>query len=176
MRHKQKEWQGEKKKAKVFGLAIFLTLTFSLTVATAQTIYIKQSDGAKAGYALNSIRKITFSSGNLTVTKTDNSTGVYALNEICYLNFKDNTSSVQSISNTTLNMQVYPNPVGDVLNVELPGKGTVQILSLDGKVLQSKQINTLGITTLPTGKLPKGLYMCLYSNGKEIKTAKIIKH
>ena len=38
---------------------------------------------------------MSFSSGNLTVTKTDNSSGVFALSDLRYLNFSDITTDLQ---------------------------------------------------------------------------------
>jgi hypothetical protein len=138
-------------------------------------MYVNQSSGTQTAYALSNIRKMTFSSGNLTVTKTDNSTGVYALNGLQYLSFADYTVGVNAAQSEAANIHVYPNPVGDALNIELPGAGTIQLLSLDGKVLVSKQTNTAGITTIATGYLTKGIYICRYITATEIKTVKIIK-
>ena len=138
-------------------------------------MHVIQSSGTQTGYSLNDIRKMTFATGSLTVTRTDNSTGVYTLNSLQHLSFADYTTEIESIANHPGSIQVYPNPVGDVLNIELPGAGTVQLLSLEGKVIQSKQVTTVGIITLATGQLQTGIYVCRYSNGKEIKTVKIIK-
>ena len=156
-------------------LSTALLLGLGLTGLQAQTMYVKQSNGTQTDYSLSNIRKMTFGSGNLAVTKTDNSTGVYALNGMQYLSFSDYTTDVQATKSETATLQLHPNPVGDVLNIDLPGAGTIQLLSLDGKVLESKQTNTSGITTIATGRLTKGIYICRYSNGQEIKTVKIIK-
>ena len=129
-----------------------------LTGLQAQTMYVKQNNGAEAPYALRDIRKMTFSSGSLTLTKTDNSTGVYALNDLQRLSFVDAyVTDVQPELSEATRLQVYPNPVGDVLNIEVPGAGTIQLLNLDGKVLQSKQAKTEDITPLATGELTKGI-------------------
>ena len=160
------------KKLKISAVLLF---GLGLTGLQAQTIYVKQSSGTENSYVLNDIQKVTFGSGNLTVTKTDNSTGVYALSDLQYLSFADYTTGVQLANSETAIIQVYPNPVGDVLNINVPGAGAIQLLNLDGKVLQSKQVNTEGITTLATGALTKGIYLCRYCNATATKTVKIIK-
>jgi len=85
---------------------------------------------------LSNIQKMSFSSGNLTVTKTDNSSGVFALSDLRYLNFSnitDITTDLQEdLSVKSQQLKVYPNPVGDILNINLTGKseteGTTQFI------------------------------------------------
>ena len=150
-------------------------LLLGLGELQAQTIYLKQSNGTQTGYTLSNIRKMTFGSGNLIVTKTDNSTGVHALSDLQYLSSIDFLTSVQQANIETVSLLVYPNPVGDVLNINMPEAGTIQLLNLEGKVIQSKQVNVEGITSFSTEMLPKGIYLCRYTNGVETKTVKIIK-
>lgn len=156
-------------------LSAILLLGLGLTGLQAQTMCVKESSGTESHYALSNIRKITFGAGNLTVTKTDNSTWVCTLNSLQCLSFADNTTGVQATHSETEILHVYPNPVKDLLIIDVPGVGTIQLLSIDGKVLQSRQVNLAGITTLATGQLPEGIYICRYSNGTLIKTVKIIK-
>ncbi len=179
MKNRQKEWQVKKEKIKLLGVSIFLAFTFSLSAAKAQTLYVNQSSGTQTDYSLNNIQKITFSSNTLTVTKADNSSEDYSLDALQYLSFTDymgnTTTEVEAISKETISMKLYPNPVGSELNIKLPEAGTVKILSLDGKILLMQQVNTAGITTLNVDQLKIGIYVCLYSNGKETKTLKFIK-
>src|SRR5690554_5092155 len=53
-------------------LSAVLLLGLGLTGLQAQTMYVKESSGTQTAYALSNIQKMSFSSGNLTVTKTDN--------------------------------------------------------------------------------------------------------
>jgi len=165
------------KKLKISAILLF---GIGLTGLQAQTMYVKQSSGTQTAYTLSSVRKMTFSLGNVTVQKTDNSTGVYALSGLQYLNFTDLTTSIANLpiqlGNT--NIITYPNPVTDVLNIDLTGvasEGTISILSLDGKVLQVQKTSGTGIVTLNLSQLPQGIYLCCYTNETEIKTVKIIK-
>lgn len=166
---------------KKFKLSAILLLGLGLTGLQAQIINVKESSGTKTTYSLNSIRKMTFSGGNVTVQKTDNSTVVYALNGLRYLNFSDNSTGIfenQTFSGNT-DLHTYPNPVSDFLNINLEdiaGEGTISILSLEGKVMQTQKTRGASIVTLNLSELPRGIYLCRYSNEREIKTVKIIKH
>jgi hypothetical protein len=145
----------------------------------AQTMYVKESSGTQTTYALSSIRKMIFSKGNATILKNDNSTGVYALSGLSYLSFEDITTGLAEQTELSKpNLLTYPNPVSDVLNVDLRGiesGGTISILTLEGKLLQKQKTNGTSIVTLNLNQLPQGIYLCRYANATEIKTVKIIK-
>lgn len=161
-------------------LSAVLLLGFGLTSLQAQTMYVKESGGTQTAHTLHNIQKMSFSSGNLTVTKTDKSSGVYALSDLRYLNFSDISKGLQedlSVQNQLL--KVYPNPIGDILNIDLTGmpatEGTLSILNFEGKTVLSRQVNNEGILSLNISSLPTGFYLCQYASITEIKTVKIIK-
>ena len=161
-------------------LSAVLLLGLGLSSIQAQTMYVKESNGTQTAYPLNSIRKMTFSGGNATIYKTDNSTGVYALSGLRYLNFTD---LITGITEPTAqlghsNLITYPNPVTDMLNIDLTGvtgEGTISILTLEGKVIETQNINGSVLVTLNLNYLSQGIYLCRYSTAAEIKTVKIIK-
>ena len=161
-------------------LSAVLLLGLGLTGLQAQTMYVKESSGTQTAYTLSNIQKMSFSSGNLTVTKTDNSSGVFALSDLRYLNFSDITTDLQEdyLSVQSTNLSVYPNPVGDILNINLTGKseteGTLSILNFEGKTLVTRKVSNEGVLSLDISHLPTGIYLCRYSNATEIKTVKII--
>ena len=180
MSNKQNEEKVKRMNLKVLGIAALFSFFFSIFMVQAQTMYVKESSGTQTAYTLSNIQKMTFSSGNLTVTKTDNSSGVYALSGLRYLNFSDVLTDLQedlSAQNPMLN--VYPNPVGDILNIDLTGmedtEGTLSILNLEGKIMISLQVNNEGVLSLDISHLPAGFYLCRYNNATVIKTVKIIK-
>ena len=161
-------------------LSSVLMLGLGLTGLQAQTMYVKEKSGTQTAYTLSSLRKMTFSGGNATVQKTDNSTGVYALSGLRYMNFTDLTTGI--IEPTAQlghsNLITYPNPVTDMLNIDLTGltgEGTISILTLEGKVIQTQNINGSSLVTLNLNHLSQGIYLCRYSTAAEIKTIKIIK-
>jgi len=161
-------------------LSAVLLLGLGLTGLQAQTMYVKESSGTQTAYTLNNIQKMSFSSGNLTITKTDNSSGVYALSDLRYLNFSDISTDLQEdLSVQNQMFKVFPNPIGDILSIDLTGmpatEGTLSILNFEGKTLLSRQVNNEGVLSLDIRSLPTGIYLCRYNNATVIKTVKIIK-
>jgi hypothetical protein len=161
-------------------LSVLLLLGFGLTGAYAQSMYVKEISGTQTAYTLSNIRKMSFSSGFLTVTKTDNSSNEYALSDLQYLNFLEITTvSTENISVQNQMLRVYPNPIGDILNIDLKGmseaEGTLSILNFEGKALVTQQVKAEQVLSLNISYLPTGVYLCRYSSASEIKTVKIIK-
>jgi hypothetical protein len=76
-------------------------------------------------------------------------------------------------------LKVYPNPIGDILNIDLTGmsetEGTLIILNFEGKTVLSRQVNNEGDLSINISSLPTGIYLCRYASTTEIKTVKIIK-
>lgn len=164
------------KKLKLSGV---LLLGLGLTSVQAQTMYVKESSGTQTDYSLSSIRKITFSGGNTIVQQSDNNTTSFALSEISYVRFtEDLVTSAKEQENKTF-LMVYPNPVNDVLSIDLSGleikEGTLSLLSLDVSPLLTQQ--TQGTTTeiINLSELETGIYYCQFAYENEIKTVKIIK-
>ena len=72
----------------------------------------------------------------------------------------------------------YPNPVKDVLNVNLSKsiQGTVvEILNLTGQVLKTHSVDGNKFIKIDMSNLSKGVYICRYNNGLEISTLKFVK-
>lgn len=160
-------------------LSVVFLLGIGLTGLQAQTMYVMETGGEQTSYTLNNIQKLTFSGGNIIVREMSGTSTTYSLAELRYLKF-DNITSVQESESISLeSITAYPNPVKDVMNIDFSKmkdvNGTISILSLEGKLLQSKQITETRIISLDVSSLPVGMYICRYSNEKEIKTVKIIK-
>lgn len=160
-------------------LGAILLACFGLMEVNAQTLYVRQIDNSVMSYDLSDIRKINFSSGNLIVTEADHSENAYELDRLRYLNFTDLLTDVQLSASENQTLSTYPNPVGDLLNVQISGLvnpgATIEILNLEGVVLLTDYIKEADILSLDTNSLPQGIYLCRYTNGTEIKTIKIIK-
>lgn len=85
-------------------------------------------------------------------------TGTYKYSSIIRLSLNDKG-----------NMQVYPNPVKDVLTVTgLSGKGYINIFSPDGKLLDRVLVQSNTITYNATG-LKQGVYLLQYLDGDKPK-------
>jgi hypothetical protein len=89
------------------------------------------------------------------------------------------TDLQENLSVQSQMLKVYPNPVGDILNIDLTGmseaEGRLSILDFKGKTLVSRQVNNEGVISLDISHLPVGIYLCLYNTATEITTLKIIK-
>jgi len=179
MRYKHRE-KSRQLKAKILGVATLITFAFSFSSVTAQTMYVNKRIGTQTAYTLSDLRKITFSSGKVTVHKTNHTTAVYTLSELNYLSLKDFTTGLEKKMHASIaNLITYPNPVNDVLNIDLSGSenmdGSISIISLEGKVVQKQKIDDEGMVRINVSQLPDGLYLCRYTNAIEVKTVKIIK-
>jgi hypothetical protein len=147
----------------------------------SQTMNVKESSETLTTYTLSSIQKISFSSGNLTVTQTNNGSRVYALSDLRCLNYSDiTTKSHELLSVHNQMLSVYPNPVSNTLNIVLTGfaqgEGIITIFNFEGKTLKTRQVRNERVLSLDISNMPKGIYLCQYRNAREVKTAKIIKN
>jgi hypothetical protein len=79
-----------------------------------------------------------------------------------------------------MNLKVYPNPVNNLLTVQLydfgKTKSSIEILSVNGKVLSTRNVTGMPSVRLELGHLERGIYICRYRNGETTKTAKIVKN
>lgn len=165
------------KRLKLIGLLLF---GIGLAGMQAQTMYVREGGGTQTAYPILSLRKITFSGGNATVEKTDNSTDIYSLSGLRYLNFTDLTTGMlqPNVQLGHSSMRAYPNPVSDLLNIDLGGvkiEGIISIMTLGGKVIRTQIATGESTIILNISDLPQGAYLCRFVNGLEIKTVKIIK-
>lgn len=70
---------------------------------------------------------------------------------------------------------IYPNPANDIVNVVIAESSTnlsIQLISLDGKVLQTKRFALRGTYQLNVTKHPAGIYFIKVSNGEIHKLVK----
>lgn len=161
-------------------LIVILFVILGFKGLQAQTMDVNENSGTQTVYTLSNIQKMSFSSGNLTVTKTDNSSAEFALSDLRYLNFSDVLTNLQEdwpVQSQLLS--IYPNPVIHTIHINLKGiskeAGTLSLLNLEGKTLFNQQVGDASLITLDMSHLPAGIYLCRYSNASEIKTVKIIK-
>ena len=167
-------------KNKRLKIGVILLLGLGLSSLQAQTMNVLKTSGVQSSYTINNIQKMTFSGGNIIVREIGGTSTPYSIAELRYLSFSDCVISVQESESISLeSINAYPNPVKDVMNIDLSNvnnvNGTISILSLDGKLVQTKQITGAGIISFDVSSLPVGMYICRYSNKTEVKTVKIIK-
>ncbi|MEI7596434.1 MAG: T9SS type A sorting domain-containing protein [Bacteroidota bacterium] len=161
-------------------LSATLLLGVWLASLQAQTMNVRQTNNIQIGYALNGLKKLTFASGNIIVSKTTGSPDSYPLSGIRYLNFQNITTSIAVDEKQDEVLKLFPNPVSDMLNIQLPEnamKGCViDILSVEGRLLYSEKINKQeDAFQVNVSMLPQGLYFCRISNPITSQTTRFIK-
>ena len=75
-------------------LSIVLFLGIGLTGLQAQNMYVKEKSGTQTTYSLSAVKKISFLSGNIAISKIDGNSDVYSLERIRYLSFRDLSTSI----------------------------------------------------------------------------------
>ena len=70
----------------------FLGMLLLIISAQAQTLFVRQTNGAQRNYELSNLRKMTYYSGNVTLQLNDNTTFGFPLSDIRYQNFTDLTT------------------------------------------------------------------------------------
>jgi len=154
-----------------------ILLLLGLTGLQAQkTIYVMGVDGNQTTVV---VEKIEFPSlGTITVKTPAGSISV-PTEEIRYVSFVDFTSSIPPLPETSKgNIRLFPNPAVDVLNIQLMSaslqSATIEILSIDGKVVYAQKINSQN-NLVDVSFLSRGLYLCRFNNGTIVETVKFLK-
>ena len=75
-------------------------------------------------------------------------------------------------------LNIYPNPAKDVLNVEMPDNipaSSVAIFSVTGSVVFEQELSEQSSFSLSIGHLQKGIYILHVVSGKEVLVKKFVK-
>ena len=161
-------------------LIIFFLAGAGFSALQAQSMHVKDTAGTQTTYTLSHIASLHFLPGELRIKLIDDSIGAYTLGSLRYLSFSD-SSSVYIDSEQTVNhlIKIYPNPVFSELKIDLSAaatpRGTLDIISLDGKLINTQQLAGSGIITVSMSQLRRGIYICRFSNQTEQKIVKVYK-
>lgn len=139
------------------------------------------NNGTQSSFYLDDIRKISFMSGNMTVTQSNGVSDNFELKNIQNLSFFGLGTFTEEVKESaTISIFVYPNPVIDFLNLnftnEIGQAFQLEIISLDGKIYYSKYLTIEKEISLDVSYLPRGIYLCSIINKKLVKTIKFIKN
>ena len=144
------------------------TETTTITVSSSNTSVVRS---LKANYTSGSTGTITFyplalGTDIVTVTLTNNGGTALGGNNTTVLTF---TITVQSIAPTGINdvaaqndMEVYPNPAADYINVVIPDNDvkTITIVDVTGRIVKEETVTSLQFT-MNTADLPSGIYFII---------------
>lgn len=163
-------------------ISTVIILGIGLTGLHAQKLQILETGGKQSAYFLSDIKKMSFSSGNITVIKSGGDTYTYALKNVVSLNYNQTTSVVEQsfpIKNNE-SLVLYPNPAKEVLFLHLQtgqtSSGIIEIISMEGKMVYRQDINSNStIYEIDMSNISRGLYVIKVNRGSSIETAKFIK-
>ncbi len=79
-----------------------------------------------------------------------------------------------AVNGSVMKVEVYPNPMNNVLTISSDKIGSYELMSADGKLLQKSNF-AAGKTTLNTEQFAAGMYLLRLTVGSEIKTVKLLK-
>ena len=129
--------------------------------ALGNNTFTKTISGQTVNSTINYAAKFAFA-GGLSVTKYF----PYVVGSSCSLNTSE--TSYQSA-------KIYPNPVKDILNIELQeAQNTLKVIDESGKTILTK--NCGKSTTLDLSKNPPGVYYLEIKNSAKSQTLKILKN
>jgi len=166
-------------------LCVVFLLSIGFSSLKAQNaLYVKEKSGTQTSFILNSLRKLTFPAGNLTVIKTDGTTSTYTFSTIRSLTFSDLINNVSPmVQKERSKLTLYPNPVIDQLQIsyETFKEGSVQaeIIDFQGRILYRQTSSCqegINQATISVSQLQKGLYLFRLQNGNNVETIKFIKN
>jgi len=94
--------------------------------------------------------------------------------EICFDVNVINTTNIMWFSDSDIT--IYPNPLFDKLNIELPNNNAnrIRIINLQGQIINEYLINS-NFTTIDTKHLKSGIYMLSITNGNTSTTKRFLK-
>ncbi|MBS1549416.1 MAG: T9SS type A sorting domain-containing protein [Bacteroidetes bacterium] len=98
-------------------------------------------------------------------------TGITSLSPFSVMNF----SSLATSEVNKKEILIYPNPIKDLLNIQVNEDCQMTIYDLSGKHISTEGLKK-GMNTLDKSQLPKGVYELIIQGTKTLKSFKIIKN
>lgn len=153
----------------IFFFSVFLCINVS--VISQNSLILHLIDDSKKYIELNSINRITFSSGNMIVDIKGNSSESKPIGDIKLMSFGV-VSGFGAIAKDERRLSIFPNPATNTINVNklFPQVADLSIISLDGQCLLQKTI-TNATEVIDISSLKSGVYL-LKSEGFTLKLIK----
>ena len=83
-------------------------------------------------------------------------------------------TGIDDITTGEIRLNVYPNPVSDVLHIDMPADGTVTIYNTGGQAMAALSLNA-GVNSIPFAQYGAGMYIVKAKAGNSTLTAKVVK-
>ncbi len=141
----------------MYKVSFFMLLSLFCCDLSAKTVTIVKTElksGEESSFTLNETGQISFSDRNLLIQNNENAKiTIVSLNDIKRLDFSNvEVSDVDQITGVKFN--VYPNPVSNILKIEVDGTEEMLIVSADGRVVMKKVVDhneDVDVSGLPAG-------------------------
>lgn len=139
---------------KVSLIILLCLLCSGLSAKTATVVKTELKSGEESSFTLNETGQISFSDRNLLIQSNENAKiTTISLDDIKRLDFSNvEVSDVDQITGAKFN--VYPNPVSNILKIEVDGIEEMLIVSADGRVMMKKMVDhneDVDVSGLPAG-------------------------
>jgi len=92
--------------------------------------------------------------------------------------FNAPAQNIEEVDEENIQISIFPNPTSDILNVdlsEIEDIGTIEILNLQGILLDRKQFTSNSTITFDVSGFPSGLYFVIAKYGEHQKVFKVAK-
>ena len=144
-----------------------------------QSTCIHFVNGSNACHNNSAIAKLVVASGDLNLHLNNLTVQNYPLTSIRSITFSTGTSG-QAQQREQVSFRMFPNPVTDLLTIETNmserGTGTIEIISLDGRTLQTLRANfENGTNQVNVSSLAQGAYICRIRNGNHTSSLQFVK-
>jgi len=171
-----------KKHSKIFlKTTLFVVLVLCLNIGlSAQNLYVQPiGGGEQEAFAIANKPKITFSQQTMSIATTVATEKNFPLSQVQNLSFVKNQSTSIALNDVLTNqIRLYPNPVEDVLTLEvqIPTQGLrYRILDMNGRLINTNVLNS-ATTLIQMDNYRTGTYIIsVDQNGQPIQSFKIVK-
>jgi len=153
----------------------------SVVGINAQNLNVLDKGGNKTPIAINTIRSLTFPSGNLNINLKVGTPLTLSLSSVQNINFFIITDVTSPIDQSTGKINIYPNPAKEftTLRFHTPEftEYDLKIISIDGRTVHSKKLNNSDINeyTIDISSWQNGLYGVFLYDGKSVYSGKFVK-
>lgn len=146
---------------------------------------IKSKSGTIDSYAISTIKKMTFSSGNMTISKKDLTANSFVITAVSHMFFGNDmlNNAVKIDNNLNNKLCLYPNPSVDLMSVRFSSKSSdkvlVAVIDLQGRIVLKETFSSqLGINShvINVSELHHGLYLIQLQHDNVIESTKFIKN
>lgn len=164
-------------------LQIFL-LVLTGNISMAQNLYLNEVDGTETEYEISDVRKLEFTSSEVLLIMHSGDTIFQPITELKNYRYNsDNSLSVETPSNYSYSLMVYPNPTKDDFEFKfIPKKSmlyTLSITDIKGRKLDDKKLGVISEVyrgTVSLASYPAGIYFLTLKGGNMKISKKILKY